>query len=93
MRFESESCTAFPCSGVADPGVQPGVHDVDDEIGEIIGAHMIGSEVTELLGELSMAKLLEGTSTELGWLVRPHPTISEIVKEAALDTMGEAIHI
>jgi dihydrolipoamide dehydrogenase len=66
---------------------------VDDEIGEIIGAHMIGSEVTELLGELSMAKLLEGTSTELGWLVRPHPTISEIVKEAALDTMGEAIHI
>lgn len=66
---------------------------VDDEIGEIIGAHMIGSEVTELLGELSMTKLLEGTSTELGWLVRPHPTISEIVKEAALDTMGEAIHI
>ena len=66
---------------------------VDDEIGEIIGAHMIGSEVTELLGELSMTKLLEGTSTELGWLVRPHPTISEIVTEAALDTMGEAIHI
>ena len=66
---------------------------VDDEIGEIIGAHMIGSEVTELLGELSMTKLLEGTSTELGWLVRPHPTISEIVKEAALDTMGEAIHV
>ena len=65
---------------------------VDDEIGEIIGAHMIGSEVTELLGELSMTKLLEGTSTELGW-GRPHPTISEIVKEAALDTMGEAIHI
>ncbi len=66
---------------------------VDDEIGEIIGAHMIGSEVTELLGELSMVRLLEGTSTELGWLVHPHPTISETLKEAALDTFGEAIHI
>ena len=66
---------------------------VDQEIGEIIGAHMIGSEVTELLAELSMTKMLEGTTTELGWLVHPHPTISEIIKEAALDTTGEAIHI
>ena len=66
---------------------------VDEEIGEIIGAHMIGSEVTELLAELSITKMLEGTTTELGWLVHPHPTISEILKEAALDTMGEAIHI
>lgn len=66
---------------------------VDEEIGEIIGVHMIGSEVTELLGEVSIAKMLEGTSTELGWLVHPHPTISEMLKEAALDTMGEAIHI
>lgn len=66
---------------------------VDEEIGEIIGAHMIGSEVTELLAELSITKMLEGTTTELGWLVHPHPTISEILKEAALDTMGEAVHI
>ena len=66
---------------------------VDQEIGEIIGAHMIGSEVTELLAELSITKMLEGTTTELGWLVHPHPTISEIIKEAALDTIGEAIHI
>jgi dihydrolipoamide dehydrogenase len=66
---------------------------VDEEIGEIIGAHMIGAEVTELLGELSITKMLEGTATELGWLVHPHPTISEMVKEAALDTVGEAIHV
>ena len=66
---------------------------VDQEIGEIIGAHMIGAEVTELLGELSITKMLEGTATEIGLLVHPHPTISEMVKEAALDTMGEAIHI
>lgn len=66
---------------------------VDEEIGEILGAHMIGAEVTELLGELGMTKLLEATTTELGWLVHPHPTISEAVKEAALAAEGEAIHI
>ena len=66
---------------------------VDEEIGEIIGAHMIGAEVTELLADLSITKMLEGTATEIGLLVHPHPTISEMLKEAALDTMGEAIHI
>ena len=66
---------------------------IDAEIGDILGAHMIGAEATELLGELSLARLLEGTNTELGWLVHPHPTISEMVKEAALDADGEAIHI
>ena len=66
---------------------------VDSEIGEVLGGHMIGSEVTELLGELAMTRLLEGTTTELGWAVHPHPTISEMIKEAALASDGEAIHI
>jgi dihydrolipoamide dehydrogenase len=66
---------------------------VDSEVGEILGAHMVGSEVTELLGEVAMTRLLEGTTTELGWLVHPHPTISEMLKEAALGADGEAIHI
>ena len=66
---------------------------VDSEVGEVLGAHMIGSEVTELLGELAMTRLLEGTTAELGWLVHPHPTISEVVKEAALSADGHAIHI
>ena len=66
---------------------------VDAEIGEVLGAHMIGSEVTELLGELGLTRLLEGTTAELGWAVHPHPTISEVVKEAALAAEGEAIHI
>ena len=66
---------------------------VDSEVGDLVGAHMIGAEVTELLGELSMAKLLESTTKELGWLVHPHPTVSEMVKEAALAADGEAIHI
>ena len=66
---------------------------IDSEIGEVLGAHMIGAEVTELLGELAMTRLLEGTSHELGWLVHPHPTISEVVKEAALAAEGQAIHV
>ena len=66
---------------------------VDDEVGELLGAHMIGPEATELLGEVGLSRLLEGTTTELGWLVHPHPTISETIKEAALAVEGEAIHI
>ena len=54
---------------------------------------MIGPEVTELLGELSLAKLLEGTTLELGWAVHPHPSMSEMLKEAALAAQGRAIHM
>ena len=66
---------------------------VDSEVGELLGAHIIGPEATELLGEVGLSRLLEGTITELGWLVHPHPTISETIKEAALAVEGEAIHI
>ena len=65
---------------------------VDSRFGEILGAHMVGPEVTELLGELSLTRLLEGTTLELGWLVHAHPTISEIIKEAALAAEGRAVH-
>ena len=66
---------------------------IDSEIGDILGAHMIGSEVSELLCELALTNLLELTTTELGAAIHPHPTISEILKEAALDSEGEAKHI
>jgi dihydrolipoamide dehydrogenase len=66
---------------------------VDEEMGGIVGAHMVGPEVTELLGEVMMTRLLEGTGEELGWLVHPHPSLSEAVKEAALAVDGQAIHI
>ncbi len=66
---------------------------VDSESGEILGAHMIGHDVTELLGELSLARLLEGTNHEVGWMVHSHPTLSEALKEAALAADGRAIHI
>ena len=66
---------------------------VDERYGELLGGHMIGPEVTELLGELTMTKLLEGTTLELGWAVHPHPSLSEMLKEAALDAQGRAIHM
>jgi len=60
---------------------------------EILGGHLIGHEVTELLGELSLARLMEGTHLEVGAVVNAHPTISEVIKEAALAVDGAAIHI
>ena len=66
---------------------------VDERYGEILGAHLIGPEVTELLGELSMARMLEGTTLELGWMVHAHPTLSEALKEAALAAGGRSLHI
>ena len=66
---------------------------VDAKFGELLGGHMIGPEVTELLGELSMTRLLEGTVLELGWAVHAHPSLSEMLKEAALGAQGRTIHM
>lgn len=66
---------------------------VDAQYGELLGGHMIGPEVTELLGELSMTKMLEGTTLELGWAVHAHPSLSEMLKEAALSAQGKTIHM
>ena len=66
---------------------------VDAKYGELLGGHMIGPEVTELLGELSMTRILEGTVLELGWAVHPHPSLSEVLKDAALGAQGRTIHM
>ncbi len=66
---------------------------VDAHTGELLGAHLLGHEVTEMLGELSLTRLLEGTDVEIGAVVNAHPTISEAIKEAALAAEGRAIHI
>jgi dihydrolipoamide dehydrogenase len=66
---------------------------VDGKYGGLLGAHLIGPEVTELLGELSMTRMLEGTTLELGWAVHAHPTLSEMLKEAALSAQGRALHM
>ena len=65
---------------------------VDSRYGELLGGHLIGPEVTELLGELSMTRMLEGTTLELGWTVHAHPSLSEMLKEAALSAQGRAVH-
>jgi dihydrolipoamide dehydrogenase len=66
---------------------------VDSQYGELLGGHMIGPEVTELLGELSMTRILEGTVLELGSAVHAHPSLSEMIKEAALGAQGRTIHM
>ena len=66
---------------------------LDEDVGEILGAHIIGAEATELLGEIAITKFLEGTNEELGFVTHPHPTISEALKEAALAATNQAIHI
>lgn len=63
------------------------------EYGEILGAHMIGPEVTELLGEVSVAQSLDATIEDVGLAIHPHPTLSEALKEAALAAMGQAVHM
>ena len=66
---------------------------VDEKYGEILGAHMIGPEVTELLPELTLAHMLELTPEEIARNVHAHPTISEALMEAAHGALGSAIHI
>jgi len=65
----------------------------DARTGEILGIHMLGPSVTELLAEGVAVKYLEGTVVEIGGAVHSHPTLSEAVREAALDALGRVIHI
>jgi dihydrolipoamide dehydrogenase len=65
----------------------------DKKYGEILGASMIGPEVTELLPELTLAQMMELTPTEIGRNVHAHPTLSEVLMEAAHAAEGHAIHI
>jgi len=64
----------------------------DAETGELLGAHMIGAEVTELIQGYAVAMQLETTEAELMHTVFPHPTLSEMMHESVLDAYGRAIH-
>ncbi len=66
---------------------------INKQNGEILGAHMIGPEVTELLPELTLARNQELTIEEIARNVHAHPTLSEAIMEAAHAAMGSAIHI
>lgn len=65
----------------------------DAKYGEILGAHMVGPEVTELLPELTLAQMMELTPHEIARNVHAHPTLSEVLMEAAHAASGQAIHI
>lgn len=65
----------------------------DAQYGELLGAHMIGANVTEMISELIIAKKLEATGHEIIKTVHPHPTMSEAIMEAAAAAYGEVIHL
>ncbi len=65
----------------------------DAKYGELLGAHIIGAEATELIAELGLAKTMEATPAELFQTIHAHPTLSEMVMEAAADAEKQAIHI
>ncbi|MCB2117864.1 MAG: dihydrolipoyl dehydrogenase [Rhodobacteraceae bacterium] len=65
----------------------------DAKTGELLGAHMVGAEVTELIQGYVVGRTLETTEGELMETVFPHPTLSEMMHEAVLDAYGRALHI
>lgn len=64
----------------------------DEKTGELLGAHMIGAEVTELIQGYGIAKTLETTEAELIHTIFPHPTLSEMMHESVLDAYDKVIH-
>ena len=64
----------------------------DAKTGELLGAHMVGAEVTEMIQGFVIARTLESTETDLMHTMFPHPTVSETMHEAILDAYGRAIH-
>ena len=64
----------------------------DEKTGELLGAHMVGAEVTELIQGYAVAMQLETTETDLMHTVFPHPTLSEMMHESVLDAYGRVIH-
>lgn len=64
----------------------------DAKTGELLGAHMVGAEVTEMIQGYTIARTLEATEESLMHTIFPHPTISETMHEAVLDAYGRAVH-
>jgi len=65
----------------------------DAETGELLGAHIVGAEATEMIVSLGLARTLETTEEDLAHHMFPHPTLSEMIHESVLDADGKAIHI
>ena len=65
----------------------------DEATGELLGAHMIGAEVTELIQGYAIGRTLETTEAELMETTFPHPTLSEMLHESVLAAYGRPLHI
>jgi dihydrolipoamide dehydrogenase len=65
----------------------------DKRDGSVLGAHLFGPHVTEMIAELALAIRLEATLDEIKAVIHPHPTLSECIFEAAHDAAGECIHL
>ncbi len=65
----------------------------DEKYGELLGAHIIGNEATELIAEIGITKSLEGNFESIIKTVHAHPTLSEMIMEATANAYGESIHI
>jgi dihydrolipoamide dehydrogenase len=65
----------------------------DADTNDLLGVHIIGPHATEMIAEAGLARLLESTPYEMAITVHPHPTVSEVIGEAAHDLLGHAIHI
>lgn len=65
----------------------------DKKYGEILGAHMVCAHATDMISECTLALRLESTAADLASMMHPHPTVSEALSEAALKSIGKALHI
>src|SRR5699024_2351235 len=64
----------------------------DKKTEDILGVHMVGPDVTNLISEAGLAKVLDASAREIGATIHPHPTLSEVIGEAALAVDGKQIH-
>jgi len=65
----------------------------DEKTGELLGAHMIGAEVTELIQGFGLVRTMEGTEEDLMHTIFPHPTLSEMMHESTLEAYGRVVHV
>jgi dihydrolipoamide dehydrogenase len=88
-------CPFRPLGKAVATGEQEGMVKLvfDAKYGELLGAHILGSDATEMIAELVLAKKLEATGKDIFRTIHAHPTLSEAVMEAAASAYGEAINI
>src|SRR5699024_7886253 len=65
---------------------------IDTSTNDLIGVHLIGNQVTELISESGLALLLNATASEVGLAIHPHPSLSEVIQEVALAITDEPVH-